>query len=442
MFAIWLGLCMSVLDSSIANVALPAIARDLNATPSAAIWVVNAYQLALVCTLLPLSSLGEIIGYRRVHVGGIVLFTLASVACALSPTLPALAAARVVQGMGAAGVLAVNPALVRFTYPRDMLGRALGFNALVVATSAAAGPSIASVILKLGSWPWLFAVNLPIGLLTVFVAARCLPHTVRSGRKFDVWSAVLNAITFGLGVGGIEIGIRENAGLGLGLAAVGFGAGVLLVVRSFTQPRPLMPMDLLRIPMFSLSICASVCSFMASMSCIVAAPFFLQSVLGRSQVETGFLMTPFPLALGLSAAVAGRLADRYPAGLISSIGMLCLAAGAAALALIPGDAASWDIAWRMGLCGMGMGTFQAPNNRAMLGATPRERSGGAGGMLATARLLGQTAGATVVAFMLHIDAALGARHALWAGAAIALVASGVSSLRLNPAVRRSGQSAA
>lgn len=437
MVAIWLGLCMSVLDSSIANVALPAIARDLNATPSAAIWVVNAYQLALVVALLPLSSLGEIIGYRRVHVGGVIVFTLASVACALAPTLPALAAARVLQGLGAAGVLGVNPALVRFTYPKAMLGRALGLNALVVATSAAAGPSIASVILTVGSWPWLFAVNLPIGLLTVFVAARCLPHTVLSGRKFDIWSAVLNALTFGLFIGGVEIGIRENAGLGLGIAAIGFGAGVLLVIRSLTQPRPLMPMDLLRIPMFSLSICASVCSFMASMCCIVAAPFFLQSVLGRTQVETGFLMTPFPVALGLSATFAGRLADRYPAGLISSIGMLCLAGGAAAMALTPADAASWDIAWRLGLCGFGMGTFQAPNNRAMMGATPRERSGGAGGMLATARLTGQTAGAVVVAFMLHMDAALGARHALWAGMVIALVAAAVSSLRLNAKVRSS-----
>jgi MFS transporter, DHA2 family, multidrug resistance protein len=439
MLAIWLGLCMSVLDSSIANVALPAIARDLEASPSAAIWVVNAYQLALVAALLPLSSLGEIIGYRRVHVGGVVLFTVASVACALAPTLPALAVARVVQGLGAAGVLGVNPALVRFTYPKTMLGRALGFNALVVASSAAAGPSIASLILTLGSWPWLFAVNLPIGMLTVFVAARNLPHSILSGRRFDVWSAVLNALTFGLGVGGVEIAIRENIVLGVALAAGGLAAGVLLVLRSLTQPRPLMPMDLLRIPMFSLSIGASICSFMASMSCIVAVPFFLQSLLGRSQVETGFLMTPFPLALGLSATVAGRLAARYPAGLLSSLGMVGLASGAAALALMPVEAASWDIAWRMALCGAGMGLFQAPNNRAMLSATPRERSGGAGGMLATARLLGQTSGATVVAFMLHLDPALGARHALWAGTGIALVASLVSSLRLSPRVRRSAQ---
>src|SRR6185369_14033141 len=156
MFAIWLGLAMSVLDSSIANVALPAIARDLHATPSASIWVVNAYQLAMVTALLPLSALGEIIGYRRVYVVGLAVFTLASAACAAATSLPVLAAARVLQGLGAAGLMSVNPALVRFTFPRVMLGRGLGLNALVVALSAAAGPTVASGILAAASWPWLF----------------------------------------------------------------------------------------------------------------------------------------------------------------------------------------------------------------------------------------------------------------------------------------------
>ena len=437
--AIWMGLSVSVLDSSIANIALPVIARDLQATPSSAIWVVNAYQLALVIAILPLSSLGEILGYRRVYIVGLAVFTLASVACALSPTLPILATSRVLQGLGSAGIMSVNPALVRFTFPRAMLGRGIGLNALVVALSAAAGPTIASFILSAGPWQWLFAVNLPIGIVTLALASRALPHVTPSGRKFDVWSALLSAITFGFGLGGIELGIRENVVQGSLIAGVGLIAGALLVMRSLHQPRPMMPVDLLRIPMFALSICTSICSFMANMTCVVALPFFLQSVLGRSAVETGFLITPLPLALGIAAPLAGHLADRYPAGLLSTLGLLALAGGAAALALTPIDAAAWDIAWRMALCGAGFGFFQSPNNRAMMWATPRERSGGAGGMLATARLTGQTAGATLVAYMLHLDPVLGSQHALWGGMVVALVAAVVSSSRLNSKVQAGGE---
>ena len=436
MFAIWLGLAMSVLDSSIANVALPAIARDLQATPSASIWVVNAYQLAMVTALLPLSALGEIIGYRRVYVVGLAIFTLASAGCAAAHTLPMLAGARVLQGFGAAGLMSVNPALVRFTFPRDQLGRGLGLNALVVALSAAAGPTVASAILAAASWPWLFAVNLPLGAVTLIAAAKALPFTPPVPRRFDVWSAALNAVAFGSVVGGVELLIREDGvGRGWALVAIGLVAGVLLVRRSLTQPTPLMPVDLLKLPMFSLSISSSVCSFMASMSCIVALPFFLQTVLGRSQVETGFLMTPWPLGLALAAPLAGRLADRYPAGLLSSIGLIIMAIGSAVLALTPSNAGALDICWRMGLCGAGFGFFQSPNNRAMLWGTPRDRSGGAGGMLATARITGQTAGATAVALTLHIDPAYGARHALWVGVVMALIGAVVSSLRLNPSVR-------
>src|SRR5215471_184963 len=148
-----LGIVMAVVDGAIANVALPTIARDLNASPSFSIWIVNGYQLAVTISLLPLSSLGEIIGYRRVYLAGLLLFTLASLFCALAHTLTLLTVARIVQGFGAAGIMSVNAALVRFTYPRDQLGRGIGINAIVVAVSAAVGPTLASGILAVASWP-------------------------------------------------------------------------------------------------------------------------------------------------------------------------------------------------------------------------------------------------------------------------------------------------
>jgi len=195
---------MAVVDGAIANVALPTIAKDLNASPAFSIWIVNGYKLAVTISLLPLAALGEIIGYRRVYLAGLVLFTLASALCALSHTLLLLTIARVLQGFGAAGIMIVNSALIRFIYPRDQLGRGIGINAMVVATSAAVGPTIAAGILSIATWPYLFAVNIPIGLLTLALGVRCLPHTPRASHTFDWQSACLSAVTFGLGIAAID----------------------------------------------------------------------------------------------------------------------------------------------------------------------------------------------------------------------------------------------
>src|SRR5580692_2856970 len=180
--AIILALTMSVLDSTIANVALPSLAHDFHASDAASIWVINAYQIAILVALLPLASLGEIVGYRRVSQCGLAVFTVASLACALAPTLAALSIARVVQGLGAAGIMSVNSALVRFTYPQRMLGRAIGINAFAVAVAAATGPTIASAILAVAHWRWLFAVNVPIGIITIVIAMYSMPQSERSSR--------------------------------------------------------------------------------------------------------------------------------------------------------------------------------------------------------------------------------------------------------------------
>jgi MFS transporter, DHA2 family, multidrug resistance protein len=160
---IWLALTLSVLDGSIANVALPTIAGDLSAPPAEAVWVVNAYQLAIVISLLPMAAIGEMVGFRRVFQAGIVVFTLGSLGCTFAHSLPMLALARAIQGFGAAGIMSQNGALVRFTYPSRMLGKGLGLNALVASAGAALGPTVASGILAVASWQWLFAVNVPIG---------------------------------------------------------------------------------------------------------------------------------------------------------------------------------------------------------------------------------------------------------------------------------------
>jgi DHA2 family multidrug resistance protein-like MFS transporter len=429
-----LGIIMAVVDSAIANVALPTIAGDLDASPAFSIWIVNGYQLAITISLLPLASLGEIIGYRRIYLAGLVLFTLASLFCALSHTLLLLTVARILQGFGAAGIMSVNAALVRFTYPRALLGRGIGINALVVAISAAVGPTIAAGILAVGTWPYLFAINIPIGIAALTLGWRCLPHTARASHTFDWQSAALSAIAFGIGIAAIDsAGHGERLAICLSEFAVAAVAGTLLVFRQTHMTSPLLPVDLLRIPIFALSIGTSIASFCGQMLAFVALPFYLESRFGYSAVEMGLLITPWPIAIAFAAPLAGRLLERYPAGLLGGIGLVLFAAGLATLAFLPDNPGIADVVWRMALSGAGFGLFQTPNNRTMIAAAPRERSGGASGMLGTARLLGQTTGAALVALFLARSPADGTQVSLFAGVGFALLGAVLSLLRLSPA---------
>jgi DHA2 family multidrug resistance protein-like MFS transporter len=428
---IGLGLTLAVLDGGIANVALPTIARDVHTSPANSIWVVNAYQLAVTVSLLPLSSLGEIYGYKRVYMGGLVLFTLASLASAISTSLPTLIIGRMLQGFGAAGLMSVNSALVRFIYPRRWLGRGVGLNATVGSIASALGPTVASGILSVAPWPWLFAVNVPLGVLGAAIAMRALPETPRSGARFDLVSAGLQAVTFGALLFGVsELGHGDSWArvvLELGAAAV---CGFLLVTRQMSRTAPMLPVDLLRIPLFALSVASSISSFIAQAMGQVSMPFLFQHRFGLDQVMTGFLMTPWPLIVAVIAPFTGRLADRYPAGLLGGIGMAVMASGLFAMAMLPAHPGTFDIVWRMCLCGLGFGFFNTPNNRAMITSAPPMRTGGASGMQATARLLGQSTGAAMVALVFTAFPTEGPVAALFIAAGAAAVAACISSSRL------------
>lgn len=428
--AIWLAISMAVLDSAIINVALPTISVEMHATPGLSIWVINSYQLAITALLLPLAALGDRIGYHRVYLPGLAVFILGSLACALSRTLGTLIASRMFQGIGAAAVMSMNAALVRATYPQHKLGKGIGYNALVLSISAASGPSIAALILHWASWPWLFLINVPFGLAALLIGARALPRTTGHGGKPNYISAALSAAALSTLIFGIETLARGDARTAVPLLAVAVVTGTLLVRREWTRPAPLLPLDLLRIPIFSLSIATSVTSFAAQMLAFVTLPFLLQGSAGFTVAETGLMLTAWPVAVGFSAPLAGRLADRFAAGLLGGVGLIVFAIGLVALSLLGDTPSHGDVLWRMALCGAGFGFFQSPNNRTMVAAAPRARSGAAGGMLATARLLGQTAGAVTVAAGFHWVGVQSSPVLLRMAACAALVAAGISLLRL------------
>jgi len=444
MIVILLGIAVAVLDGTIINLALPGIAQELKASPSAAIWVVNAYQIATLVMLLPLAALGDKVGYRRVYLVGMTLFTVSSVVATFSSSLTMLIVARALQGLGAAGIMSVNAALVRLTYPAAELGRNIAKNSVVVAASSVAGPSVAAAILSVASWPWLFALNVPLGLLVLALGMKALPHNVSkgSGVRFSALDVGLNVLMFSLFfIGADGLGVRDGAAHGTpvvawGLLAAGVLVGVFYMQRQRRQAMPLFPVDLLRIPVFALSMCTSVMAFCAQMLAYIALPFLLLDVYGRTHVQAGLLITAWPLAIVVMAPLAGRLIGRYPDGALGGLGLGLMASGLVALALLPQDPSNIDIAWRMALCGAGFGLFQSPNNHTIVSSPPAHRAGAASGMLGTARLTGQTLGAVVLAIVFGIwspHAATGPAIALWLAAACASCAAVFSTLRLRQA---------
>ncbi|PKO67366.1 MAG: MFS transporter [Betaproteobacteria bacterium HGW-Betaproteobacteria-16] len=434
---------MAVMDGSIVNLALPGIARELNAGASQAIWVVNAYQIASLVMLLPLAALGDRLGYRRVYLVGMALFVLASAAAMLASSLTMLTAARALQGLGAAGIMSVNAALVRLIYPSASLGRGIAINSMVVATSSMAGPAVAASILSVASWPWLFALNLPLGLLTLWMGRRALPFNLpREGAapRFSLVDVLLNVLMFTLVfVGADQLGVRGGDAaqatpvLGWSLLAAGLLVGAVYLRRQWHLAAPMFPLDLLRIPVFALSMGASLGAFCAQMLALLSMPFLLLEVQGRTHMAAGLIMMAWPMATALTAPIAGRLIGRYPDGALGGVGMLVFATGLLLVGLRPEDATSVDMAWRLALCGAGFALFQSPNNHTIVTTAPLHRSGAASGMLGTARLTGQTIGAVMLAAIYgvwNLHDGQGETIALCLAAGCALLAGVSSSLRV------------
>ena len=432
--AVLMAVSLATLDSSITNTALPNIAASLQARPAASIWVVIAYQLAVVAALLPFAALADRLGARRIHLGGMAFFVVASLASALAWSLPVLVAARALQGLGAAAMMSVNIALVRQIYPPQQLGRGVGLNALVVGVSFAVGPTVASTLLAWLPWPWLYALNLPLGLLAFAVGYASLPRTAPRGQPFDAQAALLTALTFGAMLACLATAAQRSAPLlVLALALTALGCGSLLLRRQAGHAAPMLPVDLLRRPLFALSVATSMSSFAAQGLAFVSLPFFIETVLQRPAVQTGFLIAPWAILVAAAAPLAGRLSERYPPGLMGGIGLLLLGGGLASLALLTPEASTPAIVLRMALCGLGFGLFQSPNLNALMSSAPPERSSGASAMVAMARLNGQAIGAALVALCFGLAGARGPVWALGLGAVLAGVAALASLARLRVA---------
>jgi MFS transporter, DHA2 family, multidrug resistance protein len=427
--AVLTAMMLVVLDAAMTNVALPSIARSLEVTPAVSVLVVTSFQLALVMALLPCAAMGESWGYRRVFTTGVALFTVASMFSAFSSSLPWLVAARFLQGLGGAAVMALGVAMLRAIVPHEQLGAAIGWNALVVALSTAAGPAIGAFILSAAEWPWLFTLNVPIGLL-VLLATRAFPDVYGTAHRLDLVSIVLNAGIFAAFVIGFEIVLMAPALGGL-LLAVSVLGSIVLIRREMTKAAPLIPIDLLRIGSFRISVIASICCFAGQTVAIIALPFYLHHGLGMDTMTTGLYLTMWPLTVALAAPIAGRIAARVSTAWLCAMGGTILAIGLAATAVWPMHDSQLPVVGFTMLCGIGFGLFNVPNNHNIFLTVSSERSGAAGGMQGTARLLGQTGGAVMMTLLFTLTPAeVAPRVGLGIGAVLMLLAGSVSVLRV------------
>jgi DHA2 family multidrug resistance protein-like MFS transporter len=441
MAAVMTATTMGVFDGSVVNIALPQIARSLDVSAAAAVWVSNGYLLSAAMTLAIFAAIAARIGFRKLFVFGLGLFTLASLGCALAPSLEMLIGMRLLQGVGGAATLSIAPAILRTIFPNRLLGRILGLNALLIAGSTAIAPVLGGTMLSVLSWPWLFAINIPLGTMAMMLALRAIPdNPAREGQSFDFAGAGLSAAM----LGGLILAANAFSQLqsasslseALAYGTIALLCGGLFIWRQRRAASPLLPLEIFRSARFSLAALTSLASFVSQGMTFITLPFLFQSVYGYSALTSALLFAPWPLGIVLVAPRAGRLADRFPPAIISTVGLCIFAAGLALLAQLPEHAQVWDIGLRSFICGIGFGCFQSPNNREMLANVARENSGYASGVLAIMRTFGQCLGTAFTGVILTVMTTgtaqqdFAVRFSLWIATAATLIALTFSLSRL------------
>lgn len=395
MAAVGMGIFLSTIDSSIVNVALPTLVRELNTDFPTVQWVVLAYLLTLTTLMLSVGRLADMIGKKSIYTAGFAVFTAGSVLCGLAPVVGWLIGFRVIQGIGAAMILALGVAIITEAFPRAERGRALGISGAIVSVGIVVGPTLGGLLLQNLSWHWIFFVNLPVGILGLWMVTRFVPAIKpEGGQTFDFAGAaalfisllsLLLALTRGQ-----TIGFGQPLILALfGVFILGF---VLFVWIERRQEQPMIDLSMFRNLAFSVSLVTGFITFVAIAGTLLLMPFYLENVLNYNPQQVGLLLAVLPAMLGLVAPISGSLSDRYGSKIITLIGLFILGIGYSLLRLLSVDTSALMFVLLFFPLGIGMGAFQSPNNSLIMGSAPPGRLGIVSGMLAITRTLGQTTG--------------------------------------------------
>jgi len=396
---------MATLDSSIVNIALPTLTKELGHTLQQTRWVVLTYLLVITCLLLPLGKLADLVGRKKIYVWGYFIFTAASLLCGFSSSLTWLLIARVIQALGAAMLMANGPAIITRSVPAQELGSALGAMGMVVSSGLIAGPAVGGILITHFGWPSIFLVNIPIGILGMIFVSKFVPDEENpvGAKEFDWPGAIIQ--TFALlslivlfeppdirleGVQGIPVSRWV-------VLVVTFVFVFLLLKVERKAEEPILDFELLQIRDFWSANLAGFLTFVAFSSITVLMPFFLEEIKGFTTSQTGYLMTAIPLTLFIVAPLSGYFSDQYGSRGLSSLGSFVSVISFFGMAGIFGLGIHSGIQEPVILIclismGLSLGLFQSPNNSTIMTSVPQDKLGTASALLATVRNLGLVVG--------------------------------------------------
>jgi EmrB/QacA subfamily drug resistance transporter len=389
-----LGTFMTALDASIVNIGLPSIARAFRAPVGGAVeWVIIIYLVVIAGTLLTVGRLSDLVGSKAVWMTGLAMFVLGSTLCGAASTLVMLIIARAFQGLGGALIFAPGLAIIADAFPPAERGRALGMNAVVSAIGTSFGPTLGGVITEHLTWRWIFYINLPLGALGFIASSRLLARSeTRTREPLDLPGAVLVAMGFSLLTVTLSFGQAWGWASGRLLACVVF-AVVALVAAARVERRtrhPIVDLALFRESVLASSLGSLMLAMLALFAASFLLPFYFEELRGFSVARAGFLLTPLPLTIAVVAPFSGALADRVGSRWLVAGGLALASMGLLLLSRLDANSTIEQIVGCLVVTGLGQGMFQSPNSRALMNAAPASQQGEASGLLATARVVGQS----------------------------------------------------
>jgi EmrB/QacA subfamily drug resistance transporter len=399
MIATGSGIFLGTIDSSIVNVALPTMAKELETTFAAVQWVVVAYLLTLATFVLSVGRLGDMLGKKRIYTTGFAVFTVGSVLCGLAPAIAWLVTARVVQAVGAAMIFALGMAIITQAFPPSERGRALGISGALVSVGIVIGPSLGGFIVDQWSWRWIFMVNLPIGIFGTAAARRYVPDVPPpGGQTFDFKGAAVFFVSLFSIMLGLSLAQSRgfSSGIVSGLLLAGIAALIVFIAVERRVEQPMLDLELFSNRLLTINLLTGWMTFFAISGLFILVPFYLENVLGASPRQVGLLIAPAPLLLGLSAPVSGAISDRIGPRRVLVVGLAVLVGAYLTMQFLRPESPPWLIIAVMAPAGLGMGIFQSPNNSAVMGSASSERLGVTSAMLTTTRNTGQLTGIAVL----------------------------------------------
>lgn len=393
-----MGTFMATLDSSIVNIALPKISAQLKVTPTVAGWIVTSYLLVLSSLLLFFGKVGDLLGRRKLYSYGFLVFILGSLFCALSENITLLIASRVLQGVGAAMLMANSPAIIAEVFSNGKRGRALGMAGTIVALGTMTGPTVGGLLIGKFGWQSIFFINIPIGILGFLLGIMLLPCDItRKKINYDLKGSILFIIgTFCfllLLSQGHHWGWYSPLSISIIISSIFFF--ILFIRIEQKAQHPMIDFSLLKNKTFLIGNISAMCSFISIFSNIILLPFFLDRVLNLDSFTMGLLITPFPLALAIVAPISGYLSEKYSIKLLTMTGLFITMLGLLFFTLVDENTTGLQIALGQFVLGLGNGIFQAPNNNSIISSIEPSKLGIGSGISALGRNLGMIAGVAI-----------------------------------------------